>query len=173
MDELSPALQTVQEALAQQYGEAVACQPPFRGELTVLVPVDRLLEILAWLKTAEGFGFTMLTDVTALDHLPREPRFEVVYHLFALETGSRLRLKIQVGESEPVPSITSLWSGANYSEREVFDLFGIPFRGHPNLQRLVTPDGFEGHPLRKDFDLGDIPVDFDIPHRKRFSDATN
>jgi len=172
MAELSETLAQVQAALAAQFGERVSFQEPFRGDLTAVCGPETILDLLAALR-AEPLGFGLLSDVTAVDRLPAVPRFEVVYHLLALATGARIRVKVKVGDAQPVPSITSLWSGANYMEREVFDMFGIPFSGHPNLERILTADGLEGHPLRRDFPIGGEPVAFDIPHRKRFSDATN
>ncbi len=172
MDALSESLAQVQVALAARFGERVTWPAPFRGDLTVVCEPGTVVELLTALR-AEPLGFGLLSDVTAVDRLPAEPRFEVVYHLLALATGDRIRVKVRVGEHQAVPSITSLWCGANFMEREVFDMFGIPFSGHPNLERILTPDGFEGYPLRRDFPIGGEPVAFDLPHRKRFSDATN
>lgn len=170
MDSLSPALVGTREALTAQFGERLVFAPPHRGELSVEVAGDDLHEVLGWLR--EQLGYRMLVDLTAVDRLGTAvPRFAVCYLVFCLETSARLRLKVLVDEGEPVPSITPLWKGANFFEREVYDLFGIPFAGHPQLERILTPDGFEGHPLRKDFAIGDEPVTFDIPHRKRFQDA--
>ncbi|NUP99157.1 MAG: NADH-quinone oxidoreductase subunit C [Armatimonadetes bacterium] len=171
MEALNTPLQATRDALLQKFGARVSFQEAFRGDLTAIVARQDLVEVLGFLRAAEGGGYRQLSDLTAVDWLPRQPRFELVYHLFALESGARLRLKTPVDESEPVPSITGLWRGANFMEREVFDMFGIPFEGHPHLERILTPDGFRGHPLRKDFDIGGEEVAFDIPHRKRFSDA--
>ncbi len=171
MDDLTSGLVATRDQLAARYGDRVVFSDPHRGELTATVAAGDLLEVLAWLRDTPELGYRQLSDVTAVDRLPAEPRFEVVYHLLALATGSRLRLKIRVAEREAAPSVTGLWRGANYMEREVFDLFGIPFAGHPNLERILTPDDYSGHPLRRDFPLGSEPVAFDIPHRKRFSDA--
>lgn len=172
MAELSETLAQVRDALATQFGERVTFADPFRGDLTAVCGPDTILELLTALR-AEPLGFGMLSDITAVDRLPAEPRFEVVYHLLALASGNRIRVKVRVAEQQAVPSATGHWSGANFMEREVFDMFGIPFSGHPNLTRILTADGMEGHPLRRDFPIGGEPVAFDIPHRKRFSDATN
>lgn len=170
MDELCPALVGTREALAGTFGSKLTFLPPFRGELSVEVPPNLLRSVLAALR--DDLGYRMLTDITAVDRLGRAtPRFAVCYLVFCLETCARLRLKVLVDEGQAVPSITSLWRGAGFLEREVFDLMGIPFSGHPNLERILTPDDFVGHPLRKDFGIGDEPVAFDIPHRKRFQDA--
>jgi NADH-quinone oxidoreductase subunit C len=170
-DLLSAPLQAAADALTARFGERVTFSEPFRGQLTASVAAEDLLEVLGWLKTDGGFGH--LVDVTAADYLPASPRFAVVYHLFSLDPPRRLRLETWVDEGQSVPSATALWSGANFSEREVFDLFGIPFGGHPNLTRILLPDDYVGYPLRRDHALGDIPVEFDLPARKRFSHATD
>lgn len=108
-----------------------------------IVPVCRLLK--------ESGGFLRLSAVTAVDWWPQEPRFEVVYLLHSPSDSRRLRLSMRVGEGEEVPSISSVWRGANWYEREVFDLFGVPFSSHPNLERIMMPPDWEGHPLRKDY----------------------
>ena len=108
-----------------------------------IVPVCRLLK--------EEAGFNRLSAVTAVDWWPREPRFEVVYFLHSLKSAARLRLSVRVGEGVELDSVTQVWRGANWYEREVFDLFGIPFRNHPNLERIMMPADWEGHPLRKDY----------------------
>lgn len=169
MDELSPALVGTRDALIAAFGDQLSWPPPFRGELNVELPPELLRPVLTHLRDA---GYTMLTDITAVDRLGcRSPRFAVCYLVFCLDTAARLRLKVLVEEGQAVPSVTGLWSGASFLEREVFDLMGIAFAGHPKLTRILTPDDFSGHPLRKDFSLGDEPVAFDIPHRKRFQDA--
>jgi len=132
----------------------------FRGEVTVIVPADRVLDALEAVRTAPG-GPWMLTDLTAVDRHPAEPRFEVVYLLTGLQPPVRLRLKARLPGARPViASATGLWPGANWLEREVFDLFGIRFEGHPNLTRILLPDDWEGHPLRKDYPLTEEPVQF-------------
>jgi len=108
-----------------------------------IVPVCQLLKREA--------GFDRLSAVTAVDWWPREPRFEVIYILHSLRNATRLRLSVTVGEGTELDSVTSVWRGANWYEREVFDLFGIPFRNHPNLERIMMPADWEGHPLRKDY----------------------
>jgi NADH-quinone oxidoreductase subunit C len=121
-----------------------------RGEPTLYLNPDHLVEACRKLK--EQFAFIRLSSVTAVDRYPDEPRFEVVYHLHSLENNTRLRLKCRAGGEAPaVPSVTSVWTGANWYEREVFDLFGVSFRDHPDLRRILMPDDWEGHPLRKDY----------------------
>ncbi len=127
---------------------------PFRGETTLIVPPEHYLHLLRALR--DEFGFTMLVDLTAVDYLGKDlpHRFEVVVHLYAMEHRERLRVKVPLPEDNPrLPSITGLWTAANWLEREVYDLFGIHFDGHPNLTRILMWEGFEGHPLRKDYPL--------------------
>lgn len=129
---------------------AVLDEHAFRGDLTAVVARDRFLEVVD-LIFAEGFQ--QLMDVTAVDGHQRDPRFDVVYHFLNLTSQERLRLKVRVGEHEAVPSLVSRFRSADWSEREVMDLFGIPFEGHPDPRRLLMWEDFPGHPLRKDFPL--------------------
>ena len=120
-----------------------------RGELTLTVPADRIREALSAIKDA---GYNAFLDMTAVDWLPSEPRFQLSYHVLSHRLKDRIRLKTWVDSEDPaVESITSIWPGANYYEREVFDLFGIRFDGHPNLRRIMMPEEWIGHPLRKDY----------------------
>ena len=118
----------------------------------ILVPVGQLLATCRALEATPGLEFRAFSDVTAVDYAPqREPRFDVVYHVLSPHRRARVRLKVRVGADEPVPSVTSVWPGAGWMEREVYDLFGIVFEGHADLRRLMMPDDWEGHPLRKDY----------------------
>jgi NADH-quinone oxidoreductase subunit C len=120
------------------------------NELTLEIDPARIIPLLSHLKTQHAFN--RLCSVTAVDWFPSEPRFEVVYHLHSIPNNQRLRLKCRVGGETPsIASATSVYEGADWYEREVFDLFGIRFDNHPNLQRILMPDYWEGHPLRKDF----------------------
>jgi NADH-quinone oxidoreductase subunit C len=124
----------------------------FRGELTVYIKPDRLPRVCEFLRDAPDLAFKYLSDVTAVDHYPNEPRFETVYHLLSHHLNQRLRLKVRVpGENPRIASLVSIWPAANAFEREVFDLFGIFFEGHPFLRRILMPEEWEGHPLRKDY----------------------
>lgn len=117
----------------------------------ILVEPGRLVAVCEWLKAR---GFNQCSDVGGVDYLPRNPRFEVVYHFLAIPALWRLRLRVPIADGKPeVPSISGLWPSANWAEREVFDLFGIRFTQHPNLKRILMPDDYEGSPLRKDFPL--------------------
>jgi NADH-quinone oxidoreductase subunit C len=123
-----------------------------REEMTVYVDHSSIRQACAVLKDDATCVFNFLSDVTCVDWYPAEPRFEVVYHLLSIPRKERVRLKVRLNSGSPaVESITSVWPGANYFEREVFDLFGIRFNGHPFLQRILMPEDWEGHPLRKDY----------------------
>ncbi len=123
-----------------------------RDELTIYLAAPSLREVCAILRDDPELRFRFLADVTCVDWYPSEPRFEVVYHLLSMERKDRLRLKVPLGGDDPrVESITSVWPAANFFEREVFDLFGIHFEGHPYLRRIMMPEDWEGHPLRKDY----------------------
>jgi NADH-quinone oxidoreductase subunit C len=121
------------------------------GELTVTVAVDSLLDLMAHLKDDPSTRMTSLVDITAVDHPERADRFDVVYHLLSMYTNGRVRVKAHVADTDMVPSLIGVYPAANWFEREVYDLFGILFSGHPDLRRILTDYGFRGHPLRKDF----------------------
>jgi NADH-quinone oxidoreductase subunit C len=118
---------------------------------TIYVPADRLVETCRALRDTQALGFNVLAEVTAADYLPREPRFEVVYHLLSIPNRARLRLKVRVGADGAVPTVQGVWRGAGWLEREVWDMFGIVFDGHADLRRLLMPEDWEGHPARKDY----------------------
>ena len=119
---------------------------------TVLVPVEHLLATCKALHGGPGLEFVAFSDVTAADFHPRRtPRYDVVYHVVSPHRRARVRVKVQVHTNDPVPTVSTIWPGAGWFEREVFDLFGIVFTGHADLRRLMMPDDWEGHPLRKDY----------------------
>jgi NADH/F420H2 dehydrogenase subunit C len=126
----------------------------FRGEITLHLRAEDILPICRFLHDDPELSFDYLTDLCGVDDYPHEPRFQVVYHLCAMKTRRRLRLKVFLPEGVPrISSVVSVWKGADWLEREAFDMFGITFLGHPDLRRiLLTPD-WEGHPLRKDYPL--------------------
>jgi NADH-quinone oxidoreductase subunit C len=118
---------------------------------TVYVPSDRLMDTALALREVPSLRFNVLLEVTAVDYFPREPRFEVVYHLVSIPNQRRLRLKVRASEHASVPTVQTIWPSAGWLEREVWDMFGIVFDGHPDLRRLLMPDDWEGHPARKDY----------------------
>ncbi|WP_102108186.1 NADH-quinone oxidoreductase subunit C [Oceaniglobus roseus] len=122
-----------------------------RGELTMEIAPSSLVSLTEFLKTDRTCRFSTLVDITAVDYPAREARFDVVYHFLSMYQNQRIRLKVAAREEDMIPSIISVHPSANWFEREVFDMFGILFTGHPDLRRLLTDYGFRGHPLRKDF----------------------
>ena len=121
------------------------------GELSVEVALANLPGLVDWLRADRTCQFSTLIDITAVDHPGRAKRFDVVYHFLSMYQNHRIRLRVQAREEDMIPSITEIHPGANWFEREVFDMFGLLFSGHPDLRRLLTDYGFRGHPLRKDF----------------------
>ena len=131
---------------------AIAELISFRGELTVVVPREHLLPLTEFLAGDKELAYTYLSDVTAVDRFPMEPRFELYYHLLSLSRRDSLCLRVRLpGNSPAIETVISVWPTANWHEREIFDLFGIRFEGHPNLKRMLLPDDWEGYPLRKDY----------------------
>lgn len=135
-------------------GVAFEAEAPADGDVTptILVPADALVATCRALRTAPGLEFVAFSNVTAADfHPDRDPRFDVVYHLVSPHRRARVRLKVRVGDDQPLASVTGEWPGAGWPEREVYDLFGIVFDGHADLRRLLMPEDWEGYPLRKDY----------------------
>jgi NADH-quinone oxidoreductase subunit C len=134
----------------------------FRGETTLVVPRKVLRAIAARCREEDSLQFNLLTDATCLDRFPMEPRFELNYHLVSIPRRLRARIRVRLsGEDPVVDSLVPIWPGANWLERENFDLFGIQFTGHPDLRRILRPDDWEGYPLRKDYPVEgyrDIPA---------------
>lgn len=125
-----------------------------QGDPTAIICPELLAKAVTFLKEDSRLLFNVLIDITAVDYPERDPRFDVIYQLLSLPFNRRLRLRVQVGGAEPVvDSVTPLWGSANWLEREVWDMFGIRFRGHPNLRRILMYEEFEGHPLRKDYPI--------------------
>jgi NADH-quinone oxidoreductase subunit C len=132
--------------------EAVAGVESFRGELTISVYREHVRPLAGFLSSDPELAFNYLSDVTAVDRFPIEPRFELNYHLLAISRRVTLRLRVRIPGQDPViNSVVPVWPTANWHEREIFDLFGVRFEGHPNLKRMLLPDDWEGHPLRKDY----------------------
>ncbi len=148
---MSEALSELAALLELKRQDAVISTHLAFGELTVTVQLAHLTSFVEFLKTDSACRFSTLVDITAVDHPEAEKRFEVVYHFLSMYQNIRLRVKVAVGEEEMVPSIHTIHPSANWVEREVFDMFGILFSGHPDLRRILTDYGFRGHPLRKDF----------------------
>ncbi len=150
------------QKLEADHADALLAQDETRGTVVVVVCKEQAYAVLEYLKTEPELAYTFLVDVTAVDNSQMESelmqfdyaRFMVVYQLYSYQGQSRLRVKVPVHENDlSIPSVTGLWQGANWLERETYDMFGIHFEGHPDLQRILMPDDFEGHPLRKDYPL--------------------
>jgi NADH-quinone oxidoreductase subunit C len=148
------------QKLKQQFGDAVSEATEYRGEITLTVSRQQIVPVCKFLKTDADTAFDMLTDVSGVDNYGEDPRFEVVYHLYSMKNRCWLRLKVKIPEDDlTVDSVTGVWRGADWHEREAFDMFGIKFRGHPNLKRILMWDGYPHFPLRKDFPLAGIPAE--------------
>ncbi len=144
----SVALQRLLDALP----DAVLETHAQHGDATAIVERTRLIEVMRLLRDTPDTAFEMLADLTCVDHLPASPRFEMVYHLFSLSRRHRVRIKVRIDEADcEVDTLIPVWPSANWLEREVWDLYGVRFRGHPDLRRLLLYEEFEGHPLRKDY----------------------
>jgi len=141
-------------ALQSQVGGSVTAVSFYLGDWTIIVPVARLLDVARHLRDAAGARFDYLSDLTATDWPPRkEGRFDVVYMLYSTRHRHRVRMKVIVAENQPIPSVTGVWPAANWLEREVFDMFGVNFTGHPDRRRILMPEDWQGFPQRKDYPL--------------------
>jgi NADH-quinone oxidoreductase subunit C len=168
----TPATQEVAEApvveediavrkLRAAFPDAVQSVSEFRGQRAIVVAPERIVDACHLLKTDRDLQFDQLVDITAVDYLGREPRYDVVYHLLSHIRRVRVRLKAPVSDAAPrLASVTGVWRAANFAEREVFDLFGIQFDGHPDLRRILLPEHWEGYPLRRDHPVGGEEVGF-------------
>jgi NADH-quinone oxidoreductase subunit C len=142
----------VLEKLRGRFGADVVSTHSAFGDDTALVRRERIVEILTFLRDDADLLFDFAMDLTGVDYLGEEPRFEVVYHLYSLEKNRRVRIKVRLHEDDPVvESAVSVWPGIDWYEREAYDMYGIVFRGHPNLKRILMYEEFVGHPLRKDY----------------------
>ena len=152
------SLREVIERLKARFGDAIQPATEFRSEFTVPVAREQIVEICQFLKTE--CGFEMLTDLSGVDNYGDDPRYEVDYLLYSFAHRCRLRLKVRVSEVDlSVESVTAVWRTADWHEREAFDMYGIRFRSHPNLKRILMWDGYPHFPLRKDFPLAGVPAD--------------
>jgi NADH-quinone oxidoreductase subunit C len=159
MDE---SLEELGKAVVAALGGAASAHTVTLGELTLAANAADIVRVMQFLRDDERCLFWCIIDITAVDWPEREKRFDVVYHLLSPKRNQRIRVKVETDEVTPVSSIISVYRGADWFEREVYDLYGVLFSGHPDLRRLLTDYGFEGHPLRKDFPLtGFVEVRWD------------
>jgi NADH-quinone oxidoreductase subunit C len=161
MTKKEKALQVV-EAIQTKFGNAVLDTGGHAGDTFVRVSAEHIHEVLSYLKNEMHFVY--LTDLFGTDRFTSEDRFEVIYNLISLKSGARIFIKTWIQEENPVlPTVTDIWAAANWNEREVWDMFGIRFEGHPDLRRIFLPEDFEYHPLRKEFPLLGIPGSIALP----------
>ena len=140
--------------LKQRFATAVSDPKEFRGEASVLIERSLIVDVCRFLRDDPGLSFDLLSDISGVDFEDQEPRFEVVYHLYSFKNACWLRLKVRVPEDDcTCPSVVSVWRGANWHEREAFDMYGITFEGHPDLRRILMWDRYPYFPLRKEFPL--------------------
>jgi len=158
--------QFIVDTLRARFPETIEGTNEFRGDLTVQVKKQDIVPVCEFLKNDPTLSFDMLIDLLGVDMYRSEGRFEVVYILYSLKNRKYLRLKVLIDERDPVvPTITGVWSGANWHERETFDMMGIKFSGHPDLRRLYMPEEYVYYPLRKDFPLTGIPDSIPLPRK--------
>jgi NADH-quinone oxidoreductase subunit C len=158
--------QVVLEKLKAAFPGSIRAAVEFRGDLTVTVRKEDIVAVGEFVKSDPALAFDMIIDLLGVDMYRPEERFEVIYNLYSLSHATYLRLKVLVDEEDlHVPTVTGVWPGANWHERETFDMFGLKFTGHPDLRRLYLPDEFDYHPLRKDFPTMGIPDSLPLPRR--------
>lgn len=146
--------------LQEKFPQSIIASKSYRNEVTVTVNKGDILSICQFLKNDQTLQYNYLSDLCGVDNVGQQPRFEVVYHLYSLINNRRLRVKAPVDEDDcSIDSVSKIWATANWHEREAYDMYGIIFKSHPNLRRILNPDEFEGHPLRKDFPLKGLRAD--------------
>jgi NADH-quinone oxidoreductase subunit C len=159
---MTAELQALSDHIASSLGEAITHRAIAFGEFTVVARGEDIVRVVAFLRDDPQCLFISLVDICGADYPGREKRFDVVYHFLSPRHNQRIRVKVEADDITPVPSIIELFPGANWFERETYDLYGVLFSGHPDLRRILTDYGFEGHPLRKDFPLtGYVEVRYD------------
>ena len=164
---MDAALKDLEEYVSAQLGDKVLARDESRGELSLTVHRDNIVEVLKFLREDVNTQFKLVMDICGVDYPESEERFCVVYNLLSLPHNLRLRIKVWTSEAVPVPSVTSVYSAANWWEREAWDLYGIYFTNHPDFRRILTDYGFEGHPLRKDFPLtGYVELRYDDEQKR-------
>ncbi|CAI2718696.1 NADH-quinone oxidoreductase subunit C [Nitrospina watsonii] len=143
------------DKIKAEFGDQVQDSHAFRGDQTVVVKRDCIYDLTRFLRDEPSLDMNFLMDLTAVDYLDKKPvRFEVVYHFFSLKYNNRVRVKVPIDEEDCIlDSVVPLYNSANWYEREVWDMYGIKFKGHPNLKRILLYEGFKGHPLRKDYPI--------------------
>jgi NADH-quinone oxidoreductase subunit C len=165
--EREDALRELLDEIGAVLGDVLRAGRVERGELTLHVHTSAIVRVLIYLRDQPNCQFKMMVDLCGVDYPEREERFEVVYHLLSLKHNQRVRVKVTTDEGTPVPSVTGVFGAANWYEREVWDMYGVYFAEHPDLRRLLTDYGFEGHPMRKDFpQTGYVEVQYDEEQKR-------
>ena len=156
----------VPQKLKEQFNEIDFELSEYLDELTIKLPKEHIVKVCEFLKKDSNLEFLLCLDITAIDWAKRKNRFTVVYHIYSFKNNFRLRLKADVDESDcAIDTVSSVWKGANWQERETYDMYGIKFNDHPDLRRMYMPEDFEYHPLRKDFPLMGIPGSIPLPKK--------
>ena len=164
---MSEALTSLGEKIVGGLGDAAIGHSVSFDQLTVMVQISKIVDVVKFLRDDPGCRFVSLIDVTAVDYPGREKRFDVIYHFLSPTLNARVRLRAEAGETTQVPSIIEVFPGSDWFERECYDLYGVTFIGHPDMRRLLTDYGFDGHPLRKDFPLtGFVEVRYDDQEKR-------
>jgi len=159
MTQESKALQKVTDKLLRKFGEAFITVEERSGIPSIIVDKAKITDVLLFLKNDLDGDFDMLTDLFGVDNYKEKPRFEIIYFLNSLKNKTRLAVKVRLDEGDNIPTASDIWKAAEWFEREVYDMFGIRFVGHPDMRRILLDEDFEGHPLRKDFPLEGADVD--------------
>lgn len=158
---------SIASKIKERFPEAVTDIREFRGEVTVVVERQAIVEVATFCRDDDDLRFNLLSSLSGVDYWPEEPRFAVNYVLYSLDHNHTIRLKTYApGNDAVVPSVTGVWKGANWPEREVWDMFGVKFEGHPDLRRILLPYDWTGHPLRKDYPLGHEEVQFSFNYER-------
>jgi NADH-quinone oxidoreductase subunit C len=156
----------IPQKLKEQFNEIDFEVSEYLDELTIKLPKEQIVKVCEFLKKDSDMEFLLCQDITAIDWAKRKNRFTVVYHIYSFKNNFRLRLKTDVDESDcAIDTVSSVWKGANWQERETYDMYGINFNNHPDLRRMYMPEDFEYHPLRKDFPLMGIPESIPLPKK--------
>ena len=171
---MNAALKDLDDYVSAQLGNKILAREENHGELSITIYRDHIIETLKFLRDDINCQFKQVMDICGIDHPDQEERFSIIYNLLSLTHNLRIRVKITTGEKIPVPSVTSIFSSANWWEREVWDLYGIYFTNHPDMRRILTDYGFEGHPLRKDFPLtGYVELRYDEAQKRVVYEPVN
>jgi NADH-quinone oxidoreductase subunit C len=156
----------VVQKVKDKFNEAVEEISDFRGDLCFTIKKDQFIHLAKFIREDSDLEFVMCKDVTAIDWATRKKRFTVVYHVYSFKLNFQIRLKVNIDSEPPaIETVTSIWPGANWYERETYDMYGVKFINHPDLRRMYMPEGFEHHPLRKDFPVLGIPGSLPLPNK--------